>query len=102
MSRTDEISSRILQMAVESINKALSLIFNRLLLHGKLNVDWKSANVVHVLKKGSKDDKNNYRPVTLTSTIGKLLESIMRDQVRKFLDENKLIYSNQHGFMKCK
>ena len=62
--------------------------------------DWKSANVVRIFKKCSKGDKNNYRPVSSTSIVGKLLESIIRVQVQKFLDKNKLIYSNQHGFVK--
>ena len=43
----------------------------------------------------------NYRPVSLTSINYKLLESIIRDQVQMFLDE-KVIYSSQHGFTKCK
>ena len=41
----------------------------------------KSRNVVLIFKKGSKGDKSNYRPVRLTSLVGKLLESIIRDQV---------------------
>ena len=56
----DEISPRILKRAVDSTNKALSLIFNRSLLHGKIPGDWKSANVVHIFKKCSKGDNNNY------------------------------------------
>ena len=79
-------------------SKALSLIFNRSLLHRKIPVDWKSTNVVPIFKKGSKVDKNNYRPISLTSIVGKLLESIIKDKVQKFLNENKLIYSSQHGF----
>ena len=79
-------------MDVESTSKVLSLIFNRSLLHGEIPGDWKSANVVPIFKKGSKGDKNNYRPVSLTSIVGKLLESIISDQVQTFLDENKLIY----------
>ena len=63
-------------------------------------VDWKSANVVPILKKGSKSDKNNYRPVSLTSMVGKLLESVIRDQMQKLLDENKLIYSCQHVLLR--
>ena len=31
-----------------------------------------------------------------------MLESIIRDQVQKFLDEIKSIYSSQHGFSKGK
>ena len=46
--------------------------------------------------------KNNYRPVSLTSIVGKLLGSIIRNQVQKFLDENKLNYPSQHGFNKDK
>ena len=46
-------------------------------------------------------DKNKHRPVSLTSIVGKLLKSIIRDQV-KFLDETKLIYSSQHVFTKGK
>ena len=66
-------------MAVDSTIKALSLIFNRSLL--QIPGDWKSANVVPIIKKGSKGDKNNYRPVSLISIVCKLLESIIRDQV---------------------
>ena len=50
-------------MAVDSISKALSLIFNRTLLYGDIPGDWKSAKVVHIFKKGSKGDINNYRSV---------------------------------------
>ena len=60
--------------------------------------EWKSTNVVLIFKKGSKGDKNSYRPVSLTSVVGNLLESIIRDQVQKFLNDNKLIYSSHHGF----
>ena len=45
--------------------------------------NWKSANVVPIFKRGSKGDKNNYRPVSLTMIVDKLLESIIREQVEK-------------------
>ena len=35
--------------------------------------------------------KNNYMPVNLTSIVGKLLESVIREKVQKFLEENNLI-----------
>ena len=46
--------------------------------------------------------KGNYRPVNLTSIVGKLLESIIRERIQEFLEENKLINSSQHGFIKGK
>ena len=43
--------------------------------------DWKAANVTPIFKKGSKNEIGNYRPVTLTSQICKLLEMIIRDSL---------------------
>ena len=58
-------------MSIDNTSKALSLIFNRSLLHGEIPADWKSANVglVPILKRG---DKINYRPVRLISILDKL------------------------------
>ena len=71
-------------MSVDRTSKALSLIFNRSLLHGEILGDWKNETVVPIYKKGSKGDTNNYRPVNSTSGVVKLLKSIIRDQVQKF------------------
>ena len=59
-------------MSVER-SKALSQIFNRSLLQREIPVDWQSANLVPIFKKGSKVDKNNYRPINLTSRWQKVL-----------------------------
>ena len=40
----------------------------------------------------------NYYPISLTSTIGKKLESIIRDQIYQHLTTNDLLVHNQHGF----
>ena len=44
----------------------------------------------------------NYRPVSLTSVICKLLETIIRDHMMDFLIKHKLINPSQHGFLKAK
>ena len=41
---------------------------------------------------------NNYRPVSLTSTIGKLLETLVRNDIQDHLVCNKLMCDEQHGF----
>ena len=53
--------------------------------------DWKAANVTPIFKKGSKSEIGNYRPVSLTSQICKLLEMIIRDSLVEHLDSNNLI-----------
>ena len=65
------------------------LTFNGSLMYGEVPTDWRSANVIPIFKKGSQSDKNNYRPVSLKSIVGKLLESIIRERLQKFLEENK-------------
>ena len=72
---------------------------NRSLLHGDIPHDLISANVVLFIKR-VQGDKNYHRPVNLISIVGKLLESIIRDQIQKCLEENKLTYSTQYGFTK--
>jgi hypothetical protein len=48
--------------------------------------------------KGSKVKPENYRPVSLTSIVGKMLESIVKENVVRHLDKFNLIISSQHGF----
>ena len=52
----------------------------------------------HYLKKGSRNKSENYRPVSLTSVICKLLERLIKD----FLVKHKLLHSSQHGFLKAR
>jgi len=47
--------------------------------------DWKVANVVSVYKGGSKNVATNYRPISLTSQLCKVFETVVRDQVIEFL-----------------
>ena len=44
----------------------------------------------------------NYRPVSLTSVICKILETIIRDHMMDFLIKHKLINLSQHVFLKAR
>ena len=54
------------------------------------------------IQKGSRNKSVNYRPVSLTSVICKLLETIIRDHMMDCLIKHKLINPSQHGFLKAK
>ena len=83
-------------------SKPLAHVFNMSLQEGIVPLEWKEANIIPLFKKGSRNKSVNYRPVSLTSVICKLLESIIRDHIMDFLIKHKLINSSQHGFLKSK
>ena len=63
---------------------------------------WREANVCPIYKKGAKTNPLNYRPVSLTSVVGKVFETLIRDELVKHAIENAIIKLQQHGFMKKK
>jgi len=52
-----------------------------------------------LFKKGSRYDPANYRPIALTATMCKLMESVIKDQLLGFLLLKGIINKNQHGFI---
>ena len=67
-----------------------------------VTLEWKEANIIPLFKKGSRNKSVNYRPVSITSVICKLLETIIRDHMMDFLVKHKLINPSQHGFLKAR
>ena len=72
----DKVSNAVLKNCAESFIKPLKLFFDKSLMTGEVPKEWKEANVTPLFKKGSKLVRSNYRPVSLTSTVCKILESI--------------------------
>ena len=59
---------------------------------------WNSANVSPIFKKGEKSTAADYRPISLTCNLCKVMEHIIASNVAKHLDSNGLMYDLQHGF----
>lgn len=94
----DGVSNRILKEGIDSLSLALTLIFNKSLTEAVIPNDWKLANVVPVFKKGNREVVSNYRPISLTSVVCRLLEKVIKIKLINFLDRFKLINKTQHGF----
>ena len=64
--------------------------------------DMPRVTAIQKKKKGSRNKSENYRPVSLTSVICKLLERLIKDHMVDFLVKHKLLNSSQHGFLKAR
>jgi len=95
----DGITSTMLKHTAAQVAFPLSLIFNISLDEGKVPDDWKRANVVPIHKAGNIACIKNYRPISLCSVVGKMLERVVTRNVVEYMKTSGLISAQQHGFM---
>ncbi|CAM5165610.1 unnamed protein product, partial [Eretmochelys imbricata] len=96
----DALHPRVLKELAAVIAEPLAIIFENSWRLGEVPDNWKKANVVPIFKKGKKEDPGNYRPVSLTSVPGKIMEQVLKESILKHLEERKVIRNSQHGFTK--
>jgi len=96
----DGLNSTFIKGCIGGLVRPLVLLFNKSLATGQIPRDWKVANVSALFKKGSRKEPGNYRPVSLTSQICKLLEKVIKEEIVSYLEANELIGKSQHGFVK--
>ncbi|GAB0203192.1 mitochondrial enolase superfamily member 1 [Grus japonensis] len=65
---------------------------------GEVPEDWRKASVTPVFQKGKKEDPGDYRPVSLTSIPGMVMERLILGVINKHVEKKKVIGSAQHGF----
>ena len=94
----DEISISMIKMCDTSIVEPLCFIFEKCLETGVYPSLWKKANVIPVHKKNSRQNKENYRPISLLPIFGKMFEKLIFDSMYEHFCSHGLITSNQSGF----
>jgi len=91
---------QVLREARHQLATPLLLLFEKSYTTGPLPRDGKVASMVPIYKKGSKAAVNNYRPVSLTNIVYKVMESIIRDHVMQYFLQNDFFSSKQYGVLK--
>lgn len=96
----DNIHPKLIKECKESLLEPLEIIFKKSLESSKIPEIWKEGYITAIFKSGPKTKAENYRPISLTSVPGKLLERLIRDEIVKHMEDNSLLSDAQHGFVK--
>ena len=94
----DDMRPHLLRETAATITEPLCIIFKDSLQTEQIPDDWRKANITPIYKKGDRNDPSNYRPVSLTSQVCKIMESIIKEEIFEHLTDHNLLNDGQHGF----
>lgn len=95
----DDIPSLFLKRCSKSLAPLLVKVLQDVVVTGNIPPNWSKAYVIPIFKKGNRYDPANYRPISLTCHLCKVLEKIIVPELTSFLVSNHVIPSTQHGFL---
>ena len=98
--RHDKIRPKPLKDSAIVITPFLTHIFNQSINTGIFPEDLKTAIISPIYKSGSKTECCNYRPISVLSTVAKILEKLISVQLYEYLENNAILVSDQFGFRK--
>ena len=95
----DLVHNKLLLAAGPIIIEPLTFLFNKSLTQGIFPDCWKIAHVTPIYKlKGEKSNCSNYRPISLLSCVGKILEKCIQKYILNYLNQENIITPSQSGF----
>nr|VZI48449.1 unnamed protein product [Spirometra erinaceieuropaei] len=96
----DEIPPKLLNELASELSVPLSMLFQTSFGTGTLPIDWKLAHITPLHKGGNRAATTNYRPISLTCILCKVMERIIKNELMQFLEVNGLLSNCHHGFRK--
>ena len=99
----DLVSNEMLKQLSPLAKEKLLALFNKSWIEGTCPGKWRQGEIIPFPKPG-KDAQltSSYRPICLLSTIGKLMERVIKCRIEWLLEKNGVLDPNQAGFRKCR
>ena len=95
----DQISNEMLLHLGTKAKKRLLGICNSSWRTGSVPQTWRTANMIPIHKKGKdRNQVDSYRPISLTSCVGKVMERLVNERLTWLLEKNQVLCQEQAGF----
>ena len=94
----DNLSGKFLKEGAPVLVTSITSICNLSIKHSIFPEKCKNAKLKPLYKKGLKTEPKNYRPISLLPLVSKIIERIIYEQTKIFLEKNKILYKYQSGF----
>lgn len=94
----DQIPADVLKINKDILSSPISYICNLCFSTGVIPTALKKSRIHPIHKAGNRDCVNNYRPISILSSLSKVIERLINKRLVKFLEDNKLISHAQYGF----
>ena len=98
----DGIPPRVLKECAAELSNVLARLFKLCIKTSIFPAQWKHALVQPIPKKGDRSNPNNYRPISITSAISKVFETIINEHILNHVESFNLLCDRQYGFRKAR
>ena len=92
----------VLKELAEELTYPITKLFQLSIAQGQLPSLWKEAVVLPIYKDNDRHSEKNYRPISITSTLCRCLEKIIKSNILTHLVQQECLSNHQHGFTKHK
>ena len=93
-----QISTKFIKMSKNVISLLLAQIFTKCIEKETFPKIFKQSQVIPIPKVSNPQELADFRPISLLPALAKILEKILYKKMIKFLDKNKILTNQQHGF----